>query len=369
MEIRKIIGPGLALLVAIGLIGGIIMSARDKKSSDVQKQTEANTSVIRGLIGSEKEGFYRDPRVAAALLKHGLVVNFEKSGSREMAQRTDLAKYDFGHPAGSPAAVKLQRTVKAQRTFNTYYTPMAVASWKKLIPMLEANGLVKQQEGTYYIIDMKQLLKMVADGKRWRDLKESQVYDTGKSVLISSTDVRTSNSAAMYLALASYVLNDGNVVQSDADIEKVMPVASGLFLKQGFQESSSAGPFDDYIGMGMGKAPMVMIYEAQFIEYQAKLPQINTDMVLLYPQPTVFTKHILVPFNDKGRKLGELLETDPELQQIAAEYGYRGASNQHFVSFLKQKKLSAPANLVDVIDPPSFEMLERMVEIIATKFK
>ena len=37
-------------------------------------------------------------------------------------------------------------------------------------------------------------------------------------------------------------------------------------------------------------------------------------MVILYPIPTVFSKHVLVPFNEKGMRLGQLLEHDPELR-------------------------------------------------------
>lgn len=369
MEIRKILGPALAALLGIGLIGGIAFSALNKHSSDKQLAEAASITTVKGLIGSEKESFYRDARVIAAFKRLGLVLDVQKAGSREIAGRSDLKSFDFAHPAGSPAALQLQKAVKANRVFNPFYTPMAVASWRKLVPVLESNGLVKQQDGMYYIIDMQRLLDMVAKGTRWRELKNNQVYDTSKSILISSTDVRKSNSGAMYLALATYVLNGGNVVQSDEDIQKVLPTASSLFLKQGFQEASSAGPFEDYVGMGMGKAPMVMVYESQFLEYQSKLPQPNADMVLLYPQPTVFTKHVLVPISPAGIKVGEALESDKELQSLAAEYGYRGADAVHFASFLKLKKLSAPANLVDVIDPPSFEMLEKMINAIAAKFQ
>ena len=91
------------------------------------------------------------------------------------------------------------------------------------------------------------LLAMAGKGTRWRDLKASGAFATGKAVLPASTDVRSSNSAAMYLALASYVLNGQQVVQSPADLERVMPQVAPLFLRQGFQESSSAGPFEDYL--------------------------------------------------------------------------------------------------------------------------
>jgi hypothetical protein len=73
----------------------------------------------------------------------------------------------------------------------------------------------------------------------------------------------------MYLALASYVLNDNNVVQNEIQADVILPLLSELFLRQGFSENSSAAPFDDYLLMGMGKAPMVMIYEQQFIQRAA----------------------------------------------------------------------------------------------------
>ncbi|MCX7206444.1 MAG: hypothetical protein NT086_10770 [Proteobacteria bacterium] len=366
---RKIIGPLLAGILGIAVLLGLFFSAHDKQKTDGAAAQASKLSLARGLIGSEKEPFYRDPRVIQAFARLGLQVEVQKAGSREMAVHPDLKSFDFGHPAGSPAALRLKQVMKAQKLYTPFFTPMAVASWQKLIPMLESNGLVQRRDGAYYIIDMKRLLEFISTGKRWRELKNNTAYDSGRSVLISSTDVRKSNSGAMYLALASYLLNDNNVVQSDAEVQKVLPLVSPLFLKQGFQESSSAGPFDDYTSMGIGKAPLVMVYESQFLEFQSKLPQANPDMLLLYPQPTAFTKHVLVPFTEAGNRVGEALEHDAELQKLAAEYGYRGSAIAHFSEFLKQKKLSAPTTLVDVIDPPSFEMLERMIEGIAQQLK
>jgi hypothetical protein len=369
LDIRKIFGPLLAALLVMGVGAGIWHSAQQKQQVDAQARLEAQTISVRGLVGSEKADFYRDPRVQALLLRHGIKLSIDTAGSREIAQRTDLKNYDFGHPAGSPAALMLQKAVGAKTVYPTFYTPMVVGSWRKLVPMLEANGLVKEQNGTFYLIDMPRLLQLIAAGKRWHDLKGNDSYDTNKSILVASTDVRKSNSAAMYLALASYILNDGNVVQSQTEIDKVLPVVSSLFLRQGFQESSSAGPFDDYVGMGMGKAPLVMIYEAQLLEYQSKLPAPNPDMVMLYPEPTVFAKHVLVPFDAKGEQLGQLFDSDPELKKLAAEYGFRTSDNSAFRLFLQQHKLSAPDTLVDVIDPPSYENLERMITAIEAKYQ
>ncbi len=355
MEIRRILGPALAAVLAIGIGAAIYVSYGRQSTEQAAKEAAAAMIDVKGMIGSEKESFFADPKVIAQLAAKGLRVSVEKVGSREIATR-DFKGYDFGFPAGAPAAITLQNKARAKQIFPTFFTPMAVASWQLLMPVMENEGIVKKIDNTYYIIDMKRLLDLSEKGVR-----------TGKSILISSTDVRKSNSGAMYLALASYVVNDNNVVETQAQADKVLPFVTSLFLRQGLQESSSAGPFEDYTTMGVGKAPLVMIYESQFLEYQSKRAQPNPDMVLLYPQPTLYTKHILVPFTDNGRKLGELLTNDAELQKMAANYGYRTASPTHFAEFLKAKNLSAPVTLVDVIDPPSYETLERMIQAIEQK--
>jgi hypothetical protein len=368
MEIKRVMGPALAAILAVGIAAAIYVSHGRNAEELAAREAAAAIVDLKGMIGSEKESFFADPKVIELLAARGFRVKVEKVGSREIATR-DFSGYDFGFPAGTPAAITLQNKAKATQVYPTFFTPMAVASWNLLVPVLEKENIVRKTDGAYYIIDMKRLLSLSEKGARWRDLKENTAFPTGKSILIGSTDVRKSNSAAMYLALASYVVNDNNVVDDNEQVAKVLPFVTSLFLRQGLQESSSAGPFDDYTTMGVGKAPLVMIYESQFLEYQSKRAQPNPDMVLLYPQPTLYTKHILVPFTDNGRRLGEVLASDPELQKMAAQYGYRTSSPTYFTDFLKAAKLQAPTTLVDVIDPPSYEIMERMILAIEKKFQ
>jgi hypothetical protein len=369
MLVRRILGPALAVILLAGVAAGVYVSAGRQSATNAAREAAAAIVDVRGMIGSEKETFFADPEVEKLLAARGLRVHVDKVGSREIASR-DLTGYDFGFPAGTPAAITLQRRVKATQVFPTFFTPMAIASWSSLVPVLERAGVVKTGDnGAHYIVDMGKLLAMVAQSRRWNDLPGNTAFPSGKSILVNSTDVRTSNSAAMYLALASYSLNGNNVVNTREQADQALPQLSSLFLRQGLQESSSAGPFEDYTTMGMGKAPLVMVYESQFLEYQSKRAQPNPEMVLLYPQPTIFTKHTLVPITEAGRRLGEVLATDPELQKMAVRYGYRTADTAQFTAFLAEKKLDAPAVLVDVVDPPSYEMLEYMTQAIEQKFK
>ncbi len=374
MDIRKFVAPLLAVTLLGGVGGGIWYSHRevaDSQSAERTAQLEAAQQVsARGLIGSEKEPFFADARVVKALAAHGITVTVEKAGSRAIAGRYDATKYDFGFPSGSPAGVQLQRQAKASAVFNPFYTPMVLASWRPIAEILVANGLAEKQGEIYYVTDMPGLLAQVEKGTRWRDLKSSQAFSTGKSVLVSSTDVRTSNSAAMYLALASYLANNQQIVQSQEDVDRVLPTVVPLFLRQGFQEQSSAGPFEDYLALGMGKAPLLMAYESQMVEYWLKHPdKIKSDMVLLYPKPTVFSKHVLVPYTPAGVRVGEALENDPALRALAHEYGYRTGGTEKGPELWKSRGIPTPDVVVDVIDPPSYEWLERMIQAIESRFK
>ena len=75
---------------------------------------------------------------------------------------------------------------------------------------------------------------------------------------------------------------------------------------------SSATPFEDYLTKDMGDSPSVMIYEAQFLA-QAAQGGIRPNMVLFYPEPTIFTQHTLLAMSANGKRLGEVLTPDPDL--------------------------------------------------------
>ena len=358
----------LTVLLLAGLGFGIYVSVRGQL-------TARSVVTVRGVIGSEKEDFFRDPEVIAALLKRQFRVEYQKAGSREIAGR-DLSGLDFAFPAGVPAADALKKRVKPQQTYDVFYTPVVVASFQPVVKILEVNGLAKLNgaygpldtplPAQYGTLNMPALLKVMAAGTRWNALKGSAAYPSSRSVLVSTTDVRKSNSAAMYLALVSSVLNGGQVAQASS-LGALMPQVAPLFLRQGYQESSSAGPFEDYQALGAGKTPLVNIYESQFLAAarEKTLPQ---GAVLLYPQPGIFTKHVLIPLTPAGARLGEVLTNDPELQRLAARSGYRTRDAALFLSQVKAAGVSVPASLLDTADLPSQEVMEAMIGNIEAQY-
>jgi hypothetical protein len=362
MNLRKAIGPLLAIVLLAGVAMAIRYSMRDKKAAD----SAAGRVTVRVLTGSEKEKFLTDPELAKVLADEGIVLDVQKAGSREIATRPDLKTFDVAYPAGAPAAVKISQVTGSKRIFSTFYTPMAVASWKTLIPVLEKSGLVSHKDGSWFIVDMAKLVEMMQKGTRWKDLPGNTAYAVGKSVLVTSTDPRKSNSGGMYLALAAYLANGDNVVDNEADADKVADGMVKLFSKQGYQESSSAGPFEDYTAMGIGKAPLVMVYEQQFLEYVLAHPNPNPDMVLLYPEPTILTKHTIVALSDNGVRFAQVMTSNPKVISIAQRYGFRAQDNTELFAAVDARKLAIPHTIVDVIDPPSYDILEKLINRVDT---
>lgn len=349
---RRIAAVGLAILLIIGVGYGILSSARDTLGP--------GAVTLHGLIGSEKGPFFSDPRVAAALKRGGFVVNVSTAGSRQIAA-ANLSTEDFAFPAGVPAAEKIRVDHAGSKAVVPFYTPMAIATWKPIVDLLVAAHVATTSAGVT-TMNVAAYMKLVDTNTRWKDLPGNTTYPVNKSILVTSTDVRKSNSAAMYLALASYVANGDNIVENDAQVTPIMDRLAPLFLRQGFVASSSEEPFDDYLVQGIGKSPMVMIYESQFIQRAAAADgSITPQMVLMYPDPTIFSKHTFVGLTPNGIRLGDFLTTDPEMRSLATQYGFRTTDTAAFTKFVADHQLSVPASIINVIDPPTYEALESMI--------
>jgi hypothetical protein len=348
--LNKILAPIVTILLILGVGYLIFTSASQQLSGPVK---------LRGAVGSEKEAFFADPELQQVLKDKGFAVEIVKAGSRSIATTFDLTGFDFAFPAGSASASKLKKDRNVATNYDVFYSPMVIATWKTISNILIANN-VAANKGKFDELNLTAFLELFKANKRWSDLKNSADYDVSKPVLINTTDIRSSNSAAQFLGLVSYILNNKSIVSSNAEVTSILATASALFAKQGFQESSSAGPFEDYFLIGMGKSPLVFIYESQFLEKVVQ-KALRPEMRLMYPSPTIFTKHILVPLSENGIKLGELMTSDLNVQRIAAKYGFRPNNQTSFAAAVQQYALPIKDNIVNVVDAPSFEILESMI--------
>ncbi|MCT9934217.1 hypothetical protein N5079_28850 [Planotetraspora sp. A-T 1434] len=365
---KRWIGVGLALLLGGAVVLALVLGNSGGSGGGGGGGTKQLTTV-RGVIGSEKKPFFDDAQVQAAFAKHGLRVEVDTAGSRQIATSVDLGKYAFAFPSSVPAAEKIRQERRASRTYSPFYSPMAIATFQPIVDVLTKAGVVHDSGSGYQVLDIKKYLDLVAKGTRWDALPGNTTYRARKRVLLTTTDVRTSNSAAMYLAMTSYVANGDDVVNSSAQAATVAEKVSPLFLDQGYSESSSEAPFEDYLAMGAGKTPMVVIYEAQYASRLfAADGAIRPDMRLIYPSPTVLSKHTLVPFTDQAAEVGRLLQEDPEFARLEARYGFRTADPKVFAGLVASAKAQIPGSLVDVVEPPTYDHLERLIATIERRY-
>jgi len=362
----------LGTLVVLGAFAAALFWAlRDGKveKQTAQEQAEiASAEPLKGLIAVDAEPFFKDERVQKVLAAHKLPVQVARVGSRDMASKvTGSGGPDFFFSSGVVAAnmiLDAARRTKINATQSSpFHTPLVVASWEPIAKILVANQMAKAHAAGYYELDMAALTKAMLAKQRWKDLKASAAYDVSRSVLVSTTDIRRSNSAAMYLALTSQALS-GEVVTDRAAAQQQAAQLAELFKRQGYQENYVNGAFDDYLSIGMGKTPMAFIYENQMLAHALK-SGVRKDMVLLVPQPTIVNKVVWVAMNERAKRLGELLATHKELQAVALELGFRMGDPAAFAAAAQRAGLAVDLQLNNVVDPPSFELMFEMIDVVS----
>ncbi len=359
----------LALLAGFGsAVWFALRSQRHEQIAQQEAVEQAAETELTGLVALDVEDFLKDPRVTKVLAASKLPVRVTRVGSRDMASKLGTAKTpDFLFPSGVVAANQITDAArKAHITtaqYSPFHTPMVIASWEPIAKILVDNGIAKQLQPKVYGIDMDKLTQTMIARKRWKDLKNAGAYDVSRSVLVSTTDVRRSNSAAMYLALTSIALN-GDMVTDRETARKAAHMLAELFKRQGYQESYVNGNFDDYISQGIGKTPMAWIYENQIVSHALAKKGVGADMVLIYPQPTIINKVVFIATNERAKSLGTLLSTNSDLQSVAVEYGFRIPDAERFAQSVKATGLAIEPRLSNVIDPPSFEIIGEMIDVV-----
>jgi hypothetical protein len=365
---KKIIGI-LVIVATVLAIGLVAWSPWSKKSDDSAGPVNTgDLKTVTGVIGSEKSSFFKDEAVIERFAKLGYQVKATTAGSREIATTVKLDAYDFAFPSSTAAATKLEEVTGANKTYDPFYSPMAVATWTPILQQLQKIGVATQTDGVWYI-DVPKYLETTEAGTRWSDIEgAADTYNSSRSILIGSTNISTSNSAAMYASIASYVLNGNNVLSTPAEEEAVAGEVASLFSKQGFTASSSAEPFNDYLTQGIGARPLVMVYEQQFVEQALRPAGLPNGATIAYLSPTVLSKHVVVPLTDNGDKVGELISTDAELQKLAAAHGFRTTATEFSDTVAQNQIAGINPNLTNIADVPSFDTLEKLISDIVAVY-
>ncbi|MFE2478299.1 hypothetical protein [Streptomyces sp. NPDC059389] len=314
---RRILGIALAVL----LLGGVIAVAL----AGGEKTPSTATKTVKGVIGSEKSEYFRDPDVVKALADKGYTVKTETSGSWAMDQLA-LKEFDFAFPGSSEPAPEIEAAagVKGAQTTKPFFSPLVVIARANAAKVLADNGLAKMTGKNSGTLLMGPYLKAAAEDRKWQQLTGSAAFaELTGTVFVKTTDPATSNSGALFLAAASNVANDKTVVSDDAGIDRTAPLMQKLIRVQGALEPSTDDPFRAFIS-GSGE-PLILAYESQVASLLQQKPETGAadNMVVLYPDTTVNSPHTFVPISENAKELGSLLANDPKLRELAVRHGFR----------------------------------------------
>lgn len=271
-------------------------------------------------------GLFEDEEVLQILKKrYHLQFDYAKAGSLDMVTE-DATGLNYLFPS-SQTALSFYEDEKGEPVKNEiiFNTPIVLYSHKIVVDALEKKGIVASQDGIYYA-DMKKLTEMILNDTTWAEIGVSQLY--GK-VSVDTTNPAKSNSGNMFAALLANVINDGETVDKNT-IDKVLPQLQNIFAKLGYMENSSSDLFSQFLKMGVGAKPIIAGYESQILEFAAQNPKdydkLKEDVVIIYPSPAVWSTHVYIALDEKGKAGAEAL-LDEEIQQIAWEkHGFRTSS-------------------------------------------
>ena len=305
-------------LIGLGLLAAVIVAAA---LYAVISQNQAVTE-INGYVGGEKIGLLDDDEVQDLLRsRYHLVIDYTKAGSIEMIG-ADLEGRDFLFPSNQTALELYEQAhgspMRSEIVFNT---PIVLYTRQEVAQAMQEIGLVREQDGVQYV-DVEKLAGLIEDGVSWAEIGLPQLYG---NVAVSTTDPSKSNSGNMFAGLLANALAGG--VAEEEDLPDLLPRLKDVFGKLGYMESSSADLFDQFLKTGMGAKPLIAGYESQLLEFAVEEPetweQLSSDVVMLYPVPTVWSSHVFIALDEAGSAGIDAL-LDEDVQRLAWEkHGFR----------------------------------------------
>ncbi len=345
---------GLAILLLVIALAGGYMFYQQRTPNDVE---------ITGFIGGEKIPLVENQKFKEKVKKsYGLTMDYRKAGSLAMAE-ADTEGRDYLWPS-SQLALELFRKNGGKDLQNEiiFNTPIVLYSRRIVVDALMDEGIVRDDNGVYYI-DMVKLAGLMAEEKTWADIGLSQLYGP---ILVDTTDPNQSNSGNMFLGLLANALNNNQPV-TKATIGNVKEDIDRIYTQIGYMQTSSIDMFNQFLRQGVGSFPIIAGYESQLLEFSKQEPdmynQIRSDVVILYPEPTVWSSHVYIALTENG-KVGLNALMDKEVQALAwKEHGYRtivaGTENPD------EFDVEGMANQVTkIMQMPSIDVMQELMETI-----
>jgi hypothetical protein len=349
MKLRQF--AGLALLLGVIAVIAIYLLLDGDTPPD---GPEPVTVIVKG---GGKGPFLENPQLVQLLKdKYGLTIDFTRVPSIDMydqcAEGID-ACWPSSQTIGELLESKPGITVLQSETI--FNSPIVLYSWVPIVDALVAQGIVEQSGDTYYVVDLAQLLDMVANRVLWSAIGLPNINGP---VNIRTSDPVASNSGNSFVGLMANTLN-GGVVVDEAAVDQILPQLSEWYNELMWEQ---------FFTLGMGASPIIAAYESNLIEYclqnssDSSQQFIRANVRTLYPRPTVWSSHPMLALTDAGQRLIEALR-DPEVQRLGWEqHGFRsavpGVANDPDVCSLS----GVPASIDSVSQMPNPAAMIRIIE-------
>ncbi len=330
----------IALVVA-GTVAVVILIGASGSSKSSHPSTNQPVATLFCLGGSEKQELMADPQIQSILLdRYHLRVQYQPEGSYQQVQQPTSALKAQHVDCLWPSSASAQSVFEAQhntadfsgyRASTVLESPEVIYSGPESTNALIRQGIVQKRANRYYIVDMKRLLlDLVLKHRTWSSLG---AQDIGRPVAIFSTDPAKSNSGFTLSQLELIIIstddpyNEPTLAQARAHLGTVR----GLYDAQGLQSSSSDFGFEQWLLQGAEQyAPLFAGYENQIIQKIVQssgdptvAKQLQDQVRLLYPEPTIYADHPILALDAQGGRLIDAMK-DPDIQRLAwRKYGFR----------------------------------------------
>jgi hypothetical protein len=253
-----------------------------------------------------------DHAVMARFAKLGLRVVPTPFGSGQIAETVNPGDYDAffvsSQVFAEVAEARLHQTITEYQPFTT---PLAVFTWKGLLQPLRTLGIVNSA-GQF---DIANYMAVVDQRTRWNEVSGDPLPGDSTQVILTMTNPTQSDSGAMFVAAASYVLNHGNMVSADTDVNAIAGKVAPAIIPLGLMPTTTNLAFQDYVRGGMKGVPMVL-------GYQSEAGHLPPGGVMVPLNLTVDCEHTVLPLDSLGRRFANALSDDPVLQRLAIASGF-----------------------------------------------
>jgi hypothetical protein len=170
---------------------------------------------------------FQDHGILRDLRAHGFTITSTGYGASQIAApRFPLTHFGIEYLPTQVAAGPVLNTLGAEGVPNDTYHPfqsrLVVASYSPIAELLEKIGVTRQVRGIWYF-NVARYVDAVNHGIYWKGIsgnRSGQKYGNNGPVVLTTTDPRGSALAQLFVADASYALNDDSVVTKQATVQK-----------------------------------------------------------------------------------------------------------------------------------------------------